>query len=208
MGYTRSDVFPSKYLNKKDVENPIVVTMDDFTIETLIGEHGDEKKGVLYFVGDVKPLIVNSGNWEVIESIYGDNTDGWLGHKIEIYNDPSVRFGRKVVGGIRIRQPNKQTNDDLQWMTTRPVLVEAIRVGDKDAWRVTTESGQTMGTFDVAHATELKLLAESKSDKLVDLGYLTNGAKLTIKKIVVGQVNTVVKQNEIGTVVEPEEVAW
>ena len=29
----------------------------------------------------------------------------WVGHKIVLYHDPTVSFGGKLVGGIRVRMP-------------------------------------------------------------------------------------------------------
>ncbi len=34
-----------------------------------------------------------------------EETDAWSGHKIVLYDDPSVSFGGKLVGGIRVRAP-------------------------------------------------------------------------------------------------------
>jgi hypothetical protein len=47
----------------------------------------------------------------------GGRTVGEIsGKKIVVYNDPTVMFGKKAVGGIRIRAPkNQQPIDDVPY---------------------------------------------------------------------------------------------
>jgi hypothetical protein len=83
-----------------------VVTIDGLTREEVKNDVGEmETKTVLYFVEqDVKPLILNQINAQAIGSITGSKTAGEArGQKIELYNDETVMFGRKRVGGVRVR---------------------------------------------------------------------------------------------------------
>lgn len=44
--------------------------------------------------------------WNQIEAVTGQNdTDRWIGHRIELYVDPNVTFKGKTVKAIRIRKP-------------------------------------------------------------------------------------------------------
>lgn len=102
----RSDAFPSQYLSKDDVESPVIGTIADVQFVTLKGDNGDEQKPAMYFKeSTIKPLLVNNSNWMTCEDLYGEDSDGWRGHTIEIFKDPSVMFGGKRVGGVRLRKP-------------------------------------------------------------------------------------------------------
>lgn len=38
----------------------------------------------------------------VLVALYGKESDNWIGKRITLYRDPSVRFGKDEVGGIKI----------------------------------------------------------------------------------------------------------
>ena len=66
-----------------------------------------EKKLVMHFVGKDKAMILNKTNCEALEEICGtDDYGSWGGHAVVIYVDPTVKFGGKTVGGLRIRSAN------------------------------------------------------------------------------------------------------
>ena len=63
-----------------------------------------EKKLVMHFVGKDKALILNRTNCEAMEAICGtDDYGAWVGHAVVLFTDPTVKFGGKTVGGLRIR---------------------------------------------------------------------------------------------------------
>lgn len=109
MGLKRADVFPSRYLGKDDVARPQRLIVADVRIETISGDHGDEEKAVMLFRENMKPMIVNTTNWETMEVAYGPDTDDWIGQPVEVYVDPGVMFGGKRVGGVRVRVPGGTT---------------------------------------------------------------------------------------------------
>lgn len=97
--------FPSSYLKKEDVGNGMVVTIKDFRIEDVGGNSDpNDNKPVIHFHETDRGLVVNKTNAEIITQIMGtDDTDGWLGRQIMLYNDPNIWFGGKQTGGIRVR---------------------------------------------------------------------------------------------------------
>lgn len=101
----RSDAFPSRYISKDDVQNPIIAVIDTVRFDTIKGDAGDEDKPVVYFRDNVKPMILNNTNWMTIEDAYGQESDDWTGKQVEMYCDPGVMFGGKRVGGVRVRIP-------------------------------------------------------------------------------------------------------
>ena len=106
----RGDAFPSQYLSKEDLVVPAVATIADVQQGEIQGDVGTERKPVMTFQEQgIKPMILNWTNWTTIEMAYGEDTDDWKGHKVELYVDPTVMFGAKRVGGVRVRVPSTLT---------------------------------------------------------------------------------------------------
>ena len=123
----RSEAFPSTYLSKDDVDPPITATIKDVYHVNLKGDAGDETKTAMSFVEpSVKPMIVNNANWMTCEDLYGEDSDGWAGHKVEIYKDPTIMFGGKRVGGVRVRKPAQSVPPPI----ARPLLPFAQAVAE------------------------------------------------------------------------------
>ena len=96
----------SKYLGKGDVgEDGLILTIKGFRMETVKGDEAEEDKVVLHFMEDVKPMILNRTNSQLISVATGCKTTGEAkGKKIVVYNDPTVGFGGKITGGLRIQK--------------------------------------------------------------------------------------------------------
>jgi hypothetical protein len=96
----------SKFLAKGDVgEDGLILTIKGFTVEAVKGDDGDEDKVVLHFEEDVKPMIVNRTNSQLIAAATGaKNTGESRGKQIVVYNDATISFGGKVTGGLRIKK--------------------------------------------------------------------------------------------------------
>ncbi len=106
---TFSELVPTKsdFLKKEDVgEGGLIVTIKGFTRETLKSDSGaDEEKTVMHFVEELKPMVLNATNAQLIPVCTGAQTAGQAkGKKIIVYNDPTVSFGGKITGGLRIRK--------------------------------------------------------------------------------------------------------
>jgi len=96
----------SKYLSKEDVgEDGAILTIEGFRLETIKTDDGDEDKIILYFQEDVKPMVVNRTNSQLLKQVTGAKTAGEArGKQIVVYNDPSIQFAGKITGGIRIKR--------------------------------------------------------------------------------------------------------
>lgn len=95
------------YLGSYAFENnqDMVCTIKIVRNEVVTGEGGrKEECTVCYFVENVKPMILNKTNMKTISKVAGSPfIEDWSGHKIQIYVDPKVRFGKEITGGLRIR---------------------------------------------------------------------------------------------------------
>lgn len=97
----------SNFLKKDDVgEDGVILTIKGFAHETIKGDNGDETKVVMHFVEEgYKPMVLNSTNAAVLGKITGAATAGEArGKQIVVYDDPSVSFGGKVTGGLRLKR--------------------------------------------------------------------------------------------------------
>ena len=95
----------SDYLKKEDAgEGGLILTIAGFSRTTVgKGEDADERT-VMHFTENVKPMVLNRTNAQLIPVVTGAKTSGAAkGKKIVVYNDPTVPFGNKIVGGLRIR---------------------------------------------------------------------------------------------------------
>lgn len=105
----RSEAFPSRYIGKDDVKTPLLATIKELDQAMIKSDGGDECKNVMFFKDpNVKPLIVNTVNWMILEDAYGEESDDWHGKMVELYVNPDVMFGGKRVGGVRVRVPIAQ----------------------------------------------------------------------------------------------------
>ena len=97
----------SKFLTKNDVMPPILVTMRHVEPVNVAKEGCEpEMKFGLHFDELEKPLILNSTNGMIIAAVTGSQeSEGWIGKKIVLFNDANISFGGKLTGGIRCRAP-------------------------------------------------------------------------------------------------------
>lgn len=103
-----SEMIVSKFLRKEDFDEDRVLTIRGVKLEDMPGDSGDQK-WVLYFREEAKGMALNVTTIRVLEQSFGDDTDHWVGNKVMVYVDPNVSFGGKVVGGLRLRTPKKQS---------------------------------------------------------------------------------------------------
>lgn len=97
----RSQAFKSKYLRGSELDGELELIIRDVRMVQI--DPNDDAPKVVVFFNDGSPLILNSGNWNIIEDMYGDDSDEWIGKKIRVWFNPDVEFQGKRVGGIRVR---------------------------------------------------------------------------------------------------------
>ena len=103
-----SDMIQSKFLRKEDLDDDLIVTVKSVKLEDMPGDD-NEQRWVVYFRELPKGLVLNVTTIRALESAFGNDTDQWLGGKVELYVDPAVTFKGKVVGGLRLRARKSKT---------------------------------------------------------------------------------------------------
>lgn len=105
-----NDMKDSKFLKRTDVGAGKLLTILRCQQENVAMQNeAPEMKWCLYFVEEKKGIVLNGTNQQLIAKALGSNeTDDWLGKRIVAYDDPTVSFAGKLVGGIRFRAPKSQ----------------------------------------------------------------------------------------------------
>ena len=100
-----NDLKKSNFLKKEDVGSGSKLTVLKVAQYNVAKEGAEEDlKYCIEFQGVEKPMVLNTTNAEAIAKICGSiEFSDWPGTVVVAYNDPNVRFGTKVTGGIRIR---------------------------------------------------------------------------------------------------------
>jgi hypothetical protein len=96
-----SGAFPSPYLKAADLQGqhvPVKISR----VETR--EIGDEVKPVVYFERKEKGLVLNKTNANTIAVAYGDETEGWEGKEIVLF-EAEVEYQGRRMPGIRCFVP-------------------------------------------------------------------------------------------------------
>ena len=98
------EVFPSKYLRASDLGGVSpVVTIDRVEFEPV--GRAREMKGVVYFAGKQKGLVLNKTNATKMAEIVGSlETDDWPGSRVQLYAT-EVEFQGDTVETIRCKAP-------------------------------------------------------------------------------------------------------
>lgn len=97
----------SKFLKKEDCGKGILVTIGSISQENVaMANEPEELRYALHFQEDLKPMILNTTNAKLIASILGsEETEDWQGRQVVLFNDPTIMFAGKMMGGIRVRAP-------------------------------------------------------------------------------------------------------
>jgi hypothetical protein len=71
---------------------------------TFDGGRTEQNVPALKFKAKAKQLVIKtSANRRALVRMFGADTRNWRGKTVHLYHDPSVKFGGKQVGGLRIK---------------------------------------------------------------------------------------------------------
>lgn len=120
-----SELRRSRFLKKEDVDPPIDVTITAVKQDNVaMQDDAPDMRYVMFFKELEKGLVLNVDNGELLTDITGsDDSENWIGHQVQLWSDPSVKYGGKRVGGVRIRRvggyPADATRDANREMSQR-----------------------------------------------------------------------------------------
>lgn len=104
---TFDQMAPSRFLKQSDFPKPGLLTVSRFENTNVAPENEPkEMKWVVFFEECEQGMVLSVTNLQLIKAATGTNDpDEAVGKKIVVYVDPTVSFGGKIVGGLRIRAP-------------------------------------------------------------------------------------------------------
>lgn len=130
------DLKQSRFLTQRDIDRPVLVTITACK-EVNVAMQGAEpdERWTLSFREFDKSMVLNSTNGQTIAAITGsEESEDWIGHQIVLYVDPTISFGGKLVGGIRVRAPKGQAKPVPPPATfDRSKSIESLRAQQKAA---------------------------------------------------------------------------
>ena len=104
-----NQMYPGTYLKGADfARGPQIFTIASIAMETLGQGQNQETKPVLRFSGIDQGMALNVTNGHAIATLYGDETNDWIGKPIEVYFDPNIMMKGERKGGLRVRAPSGQ----------------------------------------------------------------------------------------------------
>ena len=102
----------SNYITKSDVDPPVRVTVIEPKPHKKNMAKDGQKPDVKLIVTlkeFSKEFVCNIVNFNRIELETGESdSDNWVGKQFNLWYDPSIEFGDKIVGGIRVLIPQPQ----------------------------------------------------------------------------------------------------
>jgi len=99
-------LFPSNFVAAEDLQGRDVTVQIARIVKEKVGRDQEERP-VLYFAGMARGMVLNKTNAKRIASLYGGETEAWLGQSITLY--PSeTEFGDETVPCVRVRNERPQ----------------------------------------------------------------------------------------------------
>jgi len=103
-----AEMLPSTFLKQSDFdESGLIVTVNRIENKNVAREDEQpEHKWIVHFNEfPEKGMVLNSTNIQALaRACDSDDTDDWPGKEVVVYVDPTVGFGGKITGGLRIKK--------------------------------------------------------------------------------------------------------
>ena len=98
-------LFGGRYMSAPDMPTEgRTLTIAGATVEAVEDPKTKQNRDrlLVYFHERVKPWLPCRTTAGCLAAMWGDRTSGWTGRRVTLYQDPTVKVGAKVVGGIRV----------------------------------------------------------------------------------------------------------
>jgi len=102
-----SEMIKSKFWRAGDLQGqaPVILTIAHVTEELMGRGARQDVKCFLWFSDHIKGLQLNKTRVRTLEAAYGPDSDLWTGKRVRLSFDPTVEFGGRAVGGVRLQTP-------------------------------------------------------------------------------------------------------
>lgn len=116
----------SDQLDAVELVHPRTFTIDD---GSRLGTREGKKVAEIRLVGFDRVWRPSKGMLDLLAACWGTDAKVWVGHRVTVYNDPDVMFGKERTGGVRISHLSHIDK-------ARDVLIRAAGAGKKRSWHV------------------------------------------------------------------------
>ena len=124
MNFDMAEALGGRYLSKEMAgTDGLNVVISDVTKES-VGEML-ETKFCIHFQDGTKPMLLNKTNTSVLITLFGRNSGGWIGKRINVYNDPLVQYQGRLTGGLKIRQAKESAPASVQGLSPEELAAAA-----------------------------------------------------------------------------------
>jgi hypothetical protein len=96
-------MFDREYIGSWDLGNrDVTVTITRVEAKKLRNQKGENLKPVVWFDGKEKGFVCNKTNAKTIATLYGNDTEKWLGKRVTLYVT-TTSIGGETMDCIRVR---------------------------------------------------------------------------------------------------------
>jgi len=96
------ELYEGRFLKAAHLNGHMVTfTISDVIVDELLGDKGEQKKGIVRFREDERELALNKTNGKFLLAMFGRRIDTWKGKRVTLKPD-KTKFGAEVVDCIRI----------------------------------------------------------------------------------------------------------
>lgn len=154
----------SDQINADDlVGGPITITIREVRITA-----GQEQPVSIYFEGSDKAFRPCKTMGRALMEMWGPDAAKYIGHSLTLYRDPTVKFGKDAVGGVRISHATGITERKVMMLTATRGQRKPHAVLPLDLTPANSNDGlsQDQARCDIANAAtldELKTVWSRKS---------------------------------------------
>ena len=104
---TWGDLGGAAFMTQDDLPEPKGLHIQKFTREEVGQGDTKETKTIVHWAEDIRPLVASKTALKQIQAVTGAKLPKEaIGQPVGLYVDPTVSFGGKIVGGIRVRAPS------------------------------------------------------------------------------------------------------
>jgi hypothetical protein len=96
-----SELFPSRFISAETLgDKRPAVTIKRVTLEQV--DDDGPQRPVIYFENKDSGLVLNKTNGAVLGDLFGQDTNAWLGQRVQLYVE-TVQFKGAPTKGVRLR---------------------------------------------------------------------------------------------------------
>jgi hypothetical protein len=164
--------FDSPYLSSADIVEPTTLTVAYVRLEPDQTKKTKDLFNTAHFVekelrpGEkLKPMILNATNSKTMKALTGSAfIDDWNDVRVMVYVDPSVRFGKESVEGLRISTKPCSMPVDVEALLAK-VHGAVTADGLQDIWKSAGKALQEVGDRNGYAKVKAAVLAKLESIK-------------------------------------------